>query len=126
MSISDDLLFIRKELNKLGASVRENLVKALDRVEASFHRHQDALLEVDGGIGHLTQGDFEALKERSEVREEPRALGQCISCKGEVLSSEFRAEAPDGSDRFMCQKCCQEACEKANAASAEAAKKRSE
>jgi len=61
---------------------------------------------------------------RDENRQLRKDAGQvvlplCASCRGHVDPQRFHAFFPDGSGNVMCNTCCQKACDKANATSAQ-------
>jgi len=65
---SNDFMFLRKEIDRLHGSDGEKLVKAVDRIENSYRRLQDAIL--DASTNHLTREDLEELAELAKDREE--------------------------------------------------------
>ena len=84
MTISDDFLYLRKELDRLvGSLTYKTILGALDRIEAAYGRHQDAILDF-GTAMSLTRDDQNELDARHKERGEAEADGDCEEIEVEI------------------------------------------
>jgi hypothetical protein len=71
VTISDDFIYLRKEFDRILPNLcRKKITGALDRIEAAYGRHQDAVIDF-GTATRLTRDDDKELEARRKDRGEP-------------------------------------------------------